>query len=91
MKLWRLDAMHESDDVEGAFCLYFRDEMDARIREQTLVAVGWMTDVYEEDLGHLSREEIGLVVEVPWPLAPNGLVREHLRKVEQMNLDEAHL
>lgn len=66
MKLWRLDAMHEAE--EGAFCLFFREEAAAREKEWTLGRVGWMTDVYPEDLGHqVDPRKAGWVVNQIWP------------------------
>lgn len=82
MKLWRLDSVHEQD-LQGAFCLFFREEVDARIQEQRLMQLGWMTDVYLDDLGPVPPWQAARVVGVPWPLAPSAFVGEQLEFARQ--------
>lgn len=75
MILWRLDAMHEQE-VDGAFCLFFRSKADALIKETILADNGWMTDVYGVDLGTLDSWAIGRLVHNVWPLATSQLLLE---------------
>lgn len=79
MKLWRLDAMHEAEDAEGAFCLFFRGRPEARLKEAFLANNGWMTDVYLEDLGPLDPWATARLTQNLWPLASIDTIRELLR------------
>lgn len=94
MKLWRLDAMHECEDAEGALCLFFTHELDARVRERGLAVCGWMTDVYLDEIDHLSAQELSHIVAGPWPLVPSGVVLRIVRtalETELLELAGAHV
>lgn len=76
MKLWRLDAMHEVEDAEGAMSLFFRAKPEALIRENFLAQNGWMTDVYHEEMGPLDSWAIGRLVHNFWPVASSLVIIE---------------
>lgn len=73
MKIWRLDAIHDAGD--GSFTRFFDggahiSSVDSRAGIWS--RVGWLCDVYDEDVP--GEIHLALILGGPWPVMPTEIL-----------------
>lgn len=70
MKLWRIDAEHESGD--GSYTLLYRDPQQAELHacRYSQAVHGWLIDIYDEEAGELDAQSIERLCNHLWPIMP---------------------